>query len=155
MLKRSPLDDDFDDGPVGTILVFNHDADAAELVGRLVEHAGFGALRFGDAAGLIGQLAEGGVAAVIIDALGTGISAAFELLDAIRADRAGSDTAVIILAATDTNRLYAYQSGVDAFVVRPFHADELIEEVRTTIGRSVDERERHRREQLEAGGATG
>ena len=155
MLKRSPLDDDFDDGPVGTILVFNHDADAAELVGRLVEHAGFGALRFGDPAGLVGQLAEGGVAAVIIDALGTGISAAFELLDAIRNDQAGRDTAVIILAATATNRLYAYQSGVDAFVVRPFHADELIDAVRTTVGRSVDERERHRREQLEAGGATG
>jgi DNA-binding response OmpR family regulator len=155
VLKRSPLDNDFDDGPVGTILVFNHDADAAELVGRLIEHAGFGALRFGDPAGLVGQLAEGGVTAVVIDALGTGISAAFELLDAIRADQAGRETPVIILAATDTNRLYAYQSGVDAFVVRPFHADELIEAVRTTIARSVDERERFRREQLDAGGATG
>jgi DNA-binding response OmpR family regulator len=158
LLKRSRLDDDLDDetgaAPGDTILVLNPDADAGELVARLVELAGFPALRFLDQASLIDQLAEGGVTAIIIDSLGTGISAAFEALEAVRAGPPASrDTAVMILATTDTNRLYAYQSGVDAYLVRPFHADDLIGTVRTTLARSTAEREGHRRDQL-LGGAS-
>jgi DNA-binding response OmpR family regulator len=159
LLKRSRLDDSFDDGPDGapgdTILVFNHDADAGELVARLVEFAGHRALRFTNPAALVGQLGEGGVRAVVIDALGTGVSAAFEVLDTIRNGQpVMRDTPVMILAATDTNRLYAYQSGVDAYLVRPFHGDDLIEVVASVLARSSEERERYRRDQLTAGGVT-
>jgi DNA-binding response OmpR family regulator len=158
LLKRSPVDNGIDDepdgAPGGTILVLNHEADAGELVARLVEFAGHPALRFTDQASLIGQLAEGGVRAVIIDALGTGVSAAFDVLEAIRAGHpAVRDTPVMILAASDTNRLYAFQSGVDAYLVRPFHADELIGAVGSMLARSPGERERYRQDQLGAGGA--
>ena len=158
VIKRSPLDDDLDDatdGGPGPVLVLNPDADAGELVARLVELAGFAALRFTEREGLLEQLSEGGVTAVVVDSLGTGISPAFELLDAIRSgDARTADTPVVILAATDTNRLYAFQSGVDAYLVRPFHADELMETMRSTINRSPDERERVRQAQLTNGAAT-
>jgi DNA-binding response OmpR family regulator len=159
LLKRSRLDDDLEDetggGAGDTVLVLNPDADAGELVARLVELAGYPALRFLDQASLIDQLAEGGVTAIVIDSLGTGISSAFEALEAIRAGSPASrDTAVIILATTDTNRLYAYQSGVDAFLVRPFHADDLVGTVRIVLARSPAERESHRQDQLLGGAST-
>jgi DNA-binding response OmpR family regulator len=160
LLKRSRIDDDIetdDDagGHGGTVLVLNEDADGCELVARLVELAGFPTVRFYDHSSVADQLTEGGVAAVIIDALGTGIASAFQVLDDIRsAEERIKDTIVIILAATDTNRLYAYQSGVDAYVVRPFHADDLGEVVRATIGRSLEDRVRYRNMQLMGGAAT-
>ena len=61
--------------------------------------------------------------------------------------------AVVILAATDTNRLFAYQSGADGFAVRPIHADELLDTVRSVLARDPDERVEYRRAQL-MGGAT-
>jgi two-component system response regulator CpxR len=159
VLKRSRIDNDIEDegpaDPARAVLVLNEDADACELVARLVELAGYPAVRAFDPASLVDQLREGGVAGVVIDSLGTGISAAFEVLDAIRAAEAKvKDTTVIILAATDTNRLYAYQSGVDGYIVRPFHADDLVDLVRNTLGRSLADRVQFRNMQLMGGAAT-
>ena len=55
--------------------------------------------------------------------------------------------------ATDTNRLFAYQSGADGFAVRPIHGSELIDIVRGVLAREPDERVEYRRAQL-MGGAT-
>src|SRR5690606_23819986 len=63
VIKRSPLDDDpqdASDGGPGPVLVLNPDADAGELVARLVESAGFAALRFTERESLLEQLSEGG-----------------------------------------------------------------------------------------------
>jgi DNA-binding response OmpR family regulator len=158
LLKRSRIDDTDDTqagSPASAVLVLNKDPDACELVARLVEFAGFPTVRFFDPDSVVDQLTEGGVTAVVVDSLGTGSSAAFEVLTAIRAAHASvSDTVVIILAATDTNRLYAYQSGVDGYVVRPFHADDLVELVRATLGRSLEDRVQYRNMQLMGGAAT-
>jgi DNA-binding response OmpR family regulator len=158
LLKRSKTDDEIDHetaGPGGgVVLVVNEDQDACELVARLVEWAGFRAQRSHDVVGVVGQLAEQRHAALIVDSLGTGIATAFKVLDDVRADGPEvQETPVIILAATDTNRLFAYQSGVDGYVVRPFHADELVEAVRAAVGRSSAERVSFRQAQL-LGGAT-
>jgi DNA-binding response OmpR family regulator len=158
VLKRSPIDDGSEGEPStdagGAVLVLNEDTDACELVARLCEHAGFDVVRFFDPASVVDQLAEGGIAGVVIDALGTGISTAFSVLDQIRSAEAKiRDTAVIILASTDTNRLFAYQSGVDGYLVRPFHSDELVEAVRATLARPLSDRVHYRNVQL-MGGAT-
>jgi DNA-binding response OmpR family regulator len=158
VLKRSRIDEDIEEPPPPeprAVLVLNEDADACELVARLVELAGFPAVRAFDPSAVVDQLREGGVVGVVIDSLGTGISAAFEVLGAIRAAEAKvKDTVVIILAASDTNRLYAYQSAVDGYLVRPFHADDLVEVVRNTLGRSPTDREQYRNVQLMGGAAT-
>jgi DNA-binding response OmpR family regulator len=157
LLKRSKTDDELDHegtGADGVVLVVNEDQDACELVARLVEWAGFRADRSHDVVAVVGQLAEERPAALIVDSLGTGIATAFKVLDDVRADGPEvKETPVIILAATDTNRLFAYQSGVDGYVVRPFHADELVEAVRAAVGRSPSERVSFRQAQL-LGGAT-
>jgi DNA-binding response OmpR family regulator len=159
LLKRSRIDDDIDDGTAdsteGAVLVVNQDPDACELVARLVELAGFPAVRFFDHGSVVDQLTEGGVAGVVVDALVAGDTDAFAVLDAIRAAEASvRDTVVVILGTTDANRLYAYQSGVDGFLVRPFHAGELVEAVRTTLGRSLEDRVSYRNMQLMGGAAT-
>jgi DNA-binding response OmpR family regulator len=158
LLKRSKSDDAIDqeaaDATAGSVLVLNEDRDACELVARLVESAGWPALRAFDLDGVMTGLTQGEVAGVVIDSLGTGISAAFRVLEEIRGSAPGvAGTAVIILAATETNRLFAFQSEADGFVVRPFHSDELLETVRAVLVRSPDERLRYRKAQL-LGGAT-
>lgn len=152
MLKRSKTDDEIELAAAGTgaVLVVNDDRDACELIARLLEAAGYSATRENDPDALAG----GPFQAIIIDSLSLGVTAAFKLLDEIRGG--GPDmrhVAVVILAATDTNRLFAYQSGADGFAVRPIHASELLDTVRTVLSRDPDERVEYRRAQL-MGGAT-
>jgi DNA-binding response OmpR family regulator len=159
LLKRSKTDDEIDheaagSGDGGVVLVVNEDQDACELVARLVEWAGYRAVRSHDVVGVVDRLADEPPVALIVDSLGTGIATAFKVLDDVRADGPDvKETPVIILAATDTNRLFAYQSGVDGYVVRPFHADELVEALRAAVDRSPSERFAFRQAQL-LGGAT-
>jgi DNA-binding response OmpR family regulator len=84
-----------------------------------------------------------------------GITTAFEILNDIRSSGPDiRDTPVVILAATATNRLFAYQSGADGFVVRPVHADELLDVIQVVLNRSPDERADFRRTQLLGGANT-
>ncbi len=157
MLKRSKTDEEIDlDGSRtgGTVLVVNDDPDACELVARLVESAGWAADRHHDVHSVVDELEQTNHSAVIIDSLTIGITDAFKALDDIRSGSADiRNVAIVIIASTDTNRLFAYQSGVDGFVVRPVHADELLDVLRMVFSRTNDERVEYRRAQL-MGGAT-
>ena len=156
MLKRSKTDDEIDAAAAGTgtVLVVNDDRDACELIARLLESAGFSARRLHDLDSSSRALSEGPYQAIVIDSLSCGVTAAFKLLDEIRGGAPDvRHVAVVILAATDTNRLFAYQSGADGFAVRPIHASELIDVVRSVLARDPDERVEYRRAQL-MGGAT-
>jgi len=158
LLKRSKTDDEIDlesgAGSKGTVLVLNEDRDACELIARLVESIGLTAERSFDLTGVAAVIDDGGYSAVVVDSLGAGIAAAFKVLDDVRnAGAALRNTPVIILAATDTNRLFAFQSGVDGYVVRPVHADEFLDTLRLVLARSLEERIEYRRAQL-MGGAT-
>ncbi|MDZ7734374.1 MAG: hypothetical protein U5R31_16025 [Acidimicrobiia bacterium] len=77
-------------------------------------------------------------------------SQSLKLLEAVRAsdDPDVAGVRVIICTNVDTNRLFSWQSGVDGFLVRPFHADELLETVREALARSDGERTAHREEQV-------
>ncbi|MCU0267877.1 MAG: response regulator [Acidimicrobiales bacterium] len=136
----------------GTVLVVNDDRDAGELLVRLLERAGWATGRAGGLDGALGELDGGRFDAVVVDFLGAGIATSFRLLDAIRSG-ADAQLPVLILATTDTNRLFAFQSGADAFLTRPFHADELLEALGSATARTADERLEYRRAQL-LGGAS-
>ncbi len=158
MLKRSKTDDEIDLAEVGNrsgaVLVLNDDRDACELIARLIESAGWPAERTYVVDEVVPQLASGPYLAVVVDSMSIGITAAFRVLDEIRKSTPDvRNIAVVILAATDTNRLFAFQSGVDGYVVRPVHADELLDVVRLVLTRTNDERVEFRRAQL-MGGAT-
>jgi DNA-binding response OmpR family regulator len=51
--------------------------------------------------------------------------------------------------------MFSWQAGIDAFIVRPFHASELLGQVAEVLSRSDDERARHRRRELDAASAEG
>ena len=157
MLKRSKTDEDIDldaSSAGGRVLVVNDDPDACELVARLVESAGWPADRHHDVHSVMEQVDSGAYLAVVVDSLTLGITDAFKALDDIRNGAPKvRNIGVIIIASTDTNRLFAFQSGVDGFVVRPVHADELLDVLRLVLGRTIDERVEFRRAQL-MGGAT-
>lgn len=156
MLKRSKTDDEIElaAAGTGTVLVVNDDPDACELIARLLEVAGFTATRATNLDAVADALDDGPFQAIIIDSMSLGVTSAFKLLDQIRSDGPERrDIAVVILAATDTNRLFAFQSGADGFGVRPIHATELLDTIRTVLARDPDERVEFRRAQL-MGGAT-
>ena len=44
-----------------------------------------------------------------------------------------------------TNRLFAWESGVDGFLATPFHIDELLAQIREIVERPEGERRQHRR----------
>lgn len=87
--------------------------------------------------------------AVLID-LVAGTTEALKVLDKIRGqtDEQLARTPAIISAWKEENRLFSWQSGVDGFVVRPYHVDELLDLVEGAIARSEDERQRFRSEQM-------
>lgn len=153
MLKRSKIDDS---GPGGgsTVAVVNDDRDAAELIARLVESTGRRAARLLDLADVEAEVATSDdYGSLVIDSLHCGIEAAMVLLEQLRgsSEPGVRSLPVVILAASDANRLYAFQTGADGFLVRPFHAEDLIAELDTVLGRSADEREQFRQQQLLAG----
>lgn len=156
MLKRSKTDDEIDlelSSTGGRVLTVNDDHDACELIARLVESAGWPADRVYAIDDVVGALTADHTA-VVIDSLTLGVNEAFRALDDIRSGPADvRNVAVIIIATTDTNRLFAFQSGVDGFVVRPVHGEEVLDLLRLVLARSTDERAEYRRSQL-MGGAT-
>lgn len=136
-------------------LVVNDDADAGELIARLCESIGLDTTRSTDADAAIALVGTEAFDVVVLDLLLAGVTTALRVLDEIRDLTVGSAGAgVVIIAATDTNRLFAFQSGADGFIVRPFHAEELLEAVGDVLARTPDERLEHRREQLLGGAAS-
>jgi DNA-binding response OmpR family regulator len=132
------------------VLVVDDNADACELVARIVESAGWTATRCYALDDALDKLDKGDPAfkAVIADFQSGGTGASLELLDAVRRSKDFAEVPVLLLTRNETNRIYAWESGADAFLVRPFHNDDLINEIYAVLTRSDDEREAWREEQL-------
>jgi DNA-binding response OmpR family regulator len=132
------------------VLVVNDDADACELLVRVLNGAGFrasGAHSQNEAIGVIGQMLP---RCVVLDMSAGGIGSSLKLLDTIRShhDSRVSSSRAVLVAASTKNRSFSFQSGADAYLIRPFHANDLIHHVRDVVGRPDEERARHRRDQL-------
>jgi DNA-binding response OmpR family regulator len=144
--RRSKNDDS---GPT-RVLVVNDDPDACELIARIVESAGWTATRVYSQDDAVTSLpaADPPFKAVLVDFAEGGTTASLKLLDTVRRMPGFEDLAVLVLTRNDANRLFAWQSGVDGFLVRPFHSDDLINEVYAVLTRTPDEREAFRSAQL-------
>lgn len=133
-----------------TVLVVNDEPDAREVLVRLLRPQGFrtvGAESPDAAMSAIGtQLPR----CVVVDMTGGGIGSSLRILDQIRShdDRRISSARVVLCASSPRNRTFSFQSGADAFVVRPFHLDEVAASIRDVLARPQEERARHRRDQL-------
>jgi DNA-binding response OmpR family regulator len=130
------------------ILVVNDDEDAGELVARILTHAGYAVARVTSNDAAIAQAADEPPTCVVLD-LASGVGGSLKLLETLRthANPEVAAAGAVMVARQASNRLFSWQSGVDAFLVRPFHADELVREVAAVLARSPEERTRHRQEQ--------
>ena len=133
-----------------TVLVVNDDPAACEMLVRMVGAKGFrtvGATSIDAAtARVVGELPR----CVILDLSAGGIGSNLKVLDAIRNhdDRRVNETRVVLCAMSPRNRSFSFQSGADSFLVRPFHLDELTEQLHDVLSRPHEERPRHRRDEL-------
>jgi DNA-binding response OmpR family regulator len=147
---------DFAPGPT-QILVVNDDEAACELLCRLLANAGHRVQRAHNGDQAMGQLSVGKVDCVVLDLASGGIGQNLKLLDAIRTAMANSVSRVrvVLVAQQTSNRMFSWQAGIDAFVVRPFHANELLGQIAEVLSRPETERARHRRRELDAATAEG
>lgn len=133
-----------------TVLVVNDDRDACEMVVRFLGHAGFratGAHSDLEAmAAIYGKLPR----AIVLDMTAGGVGSSLKILDQVRSadDRRVSTARVVLCASSPKNRSFSFQSGADAFLVRPFHLQDLIDHIGDVLRRPQEERARHRRDEL-------
>lgn len=161
MLRRASKADHskhglFDHGPA-QVLVVNDDEAACELLCRLLAGAGHRVERAHTAEEASGQLSLGQIDCVILDLATGGIGANLKLLDMIRSSmsHAVAGVRVVLVAQQTSNRMFSWEAGIDAFLVRPFHASELLDQVSDVLSRPDHERARHRRRELDAASAEG
>lgn len=84
--------------PTATVLVVDDDPNAVEHVGARLEEAGLRTVRVTSGAEAIARVAEGGIAAMVLDLMMPDVSG-YDVLRAVRLDPATADLPVIVLTA--------------------------------------------------------
>jgi DNA-binding response OmpR family regulator len=132
------------------VLVVNDEHDACELLVRFLTHAGFRATGAHNDYGAISLIHSELPRCVVLDMTTGGVGSSLRILDQIRnhPDRRISSARVVLCASSPQNRSFSFQSGADAFVVRPFHLADLVDQINDVLERPHDERARHRRDEL-------
>ena len=98
----------------------------------------------------LAALVESPVDAVISSYSTTGTGASLRLLDMIRTHSDNSVNGVPFLLISDhpRKRIFCYQAGADAILMRPFDSQDLLDSVTEMISRSREERIDFRRRQV-------
>ncbi len=131
------------------MLVVQDDRDALELLRRLLTTGGYEALTAESAEEALHVAVAEHPEVAVLDLGGTGAN--LKLLDTLRHsdDAAVAGVRVVLLSRHGDNRLFSWQSGIDAFLPRPFHAADLLAELAAVLARTDADRPRHRRAELE------
>jgi DNA-binding response OmpR family regulator len=138
------------------VLVVN-DEDGIELLCRLLSRAGYDVDRATTPDETLELISDFHPHCVVLDLSVGGVGQNLTLLDTIRGhvDEMVATTRVVLVAPQSSNSLFSWQAGIDAFLPRPFHADELLHEVAESLARPNDERAPHRRRELDAAKSRG
>ena len=133
------------------VLVVN-DEDGLELLCRLLTRAGYEVDRAATPDETLERISDFRPHCVVLDLAAGGVGQNLTLLDTIRGhvDDMAATARVVLIAPQSSNSLFSWQAGIDAFLPRPFHADELLHEVAEALARPNDERAPHRRRELDA-----
>ena len=134
------------------ILVVNDEEGSCELLCRILANAGHPVERAANPdqeISIIDVLRPG---CVVLDLSSGGIARNLQVLDAIRSqlDQVVASTRVVLVAHQTSNRMFSWQAGTDAFLVRPFHANELVKAVADVMARPDNERATFRRREAAA-----
>ncbi len=134
------------------MLTVADDPDGAEIMVRVLARAGHEVSLAPAQQATLGSLTRRPVHCVILNLTVAGSGGNLKVLDAIRTnpDDRVSTARVVLCAAGGTNRLFAWESGVDGFIASPFHIDEMLALVREVIERPESERRTHRRVERDA-----
>ena len=140
------------DGP-GRVLVVHDDHEGCELLVRILGVAGHQVARAHDFEEMSDLLVDGEAPdAVLLDVNTGGIGGNLKLLDAVR-NHGNADVAaarVVLVASNASSAMFSWQAGIDEFLPRPFHADDLITAVAEALARPEADRRHHRRRMLDA-----
>ena len=151
--KKVVVDDGSIHGP-GRVLVVHDEPEGCELLVRILGVAGHQVARAHDFMEMSDHLQEQAPDCVVLDINTGGIGGNLKLLDAIRnhrdADVAGAR--VVLVATNASSAMFSWQAGIDEFLPRPFHADDLITAVSEALARPDADRRHHRRRMLDETG---
>ncbi len=131
------------------VVVAGDDPDALELLGRILAATGEPVQLIADKASAIAAVTTQPRRAFVVTFSG-GHSGNLSLVDTIRrhTDAAVRSTPIVMLADDEKNLTYAWQSGIDAHLVRPVPADVLLATVNRAMAATEPERTDHRRTEL-------
>jgi DNA-binding response OmpR family regulator len=148
VLKRSKADKadkrhEWEPHGEGILLVCD-DPDAGELLSRLMTADGHDVHRVETAEGAVRHLLATPRHAAVLSL--SGPTANRQLLEKIRdhPNTEVSEVAVVLLADDVAAGPEAWTKGADGFLARPFHADQLTEELQGALDRPLSERAAHR-----------
>ena len=136
----------------GKVLVVNDDEGSCELLCRLLVRAGHSVERAANPDQALSIVDVLRPSCVVLDLSAGGVGRNLQLLDTIRSqlDATVASTRVVLIAHQTSNRMFSWQSGTDAFLVRPFHADEFTRAVAEVLARPESERAPFRRREVAA-----
>ncbi len=135
----------------GAVLVVADNADAAQLLARLVTGGGFRAqvAQSPESALVDIEDAEPPFAAVLLDLeLRHGTSSLRALADIRRLPGTPGHVPVVVCSWDDDTRAQAWMTGVDGYLVRPFAGADLQAVIAEAVARPEHQREDHRKRQL-------
>jgi DNA-binding response OmpR family regulator len=148
--KRDVVWDGTERRSPATVLVVNDDPSACELIARMIATAHYRTVTATNENEATATMASELPRCVVLDLSSGGVGSSLKVLDHIRShdDDRINTARVVLCAPTAKNRAFSFQSGADAFLVRPFHIDELTAQIDDVLGRPQEERARHRRDEL-------
>ena len=148
--KRDAIWDGTERRDAAAVLVVNDDTRACELLVRMVATAGYRTLGATTDSEARARIAEELPRCVVLDMTSGGAGSSLKVLDQIRSsdDTRVSSARVVLCATSPKIRSFSFESGADAFVLRPFHLDELLAQIADVLQRPQEERARHRRDEL-------
>ena len=152
VLKRlNKTDKTIDAGPSRVLVVDDH-PEAAKLLGKLLRRSGYEVAEVADDQVVLLTLTNEAtpIIAVVASFSYAGTGAALKLLDGIRhaPEPRVNQCRVIVVADSSSQLMFAWQSGADAIIERPYSSAQLVSELDAAIERTNEERTAHRAEHI-------
>lgn len=134
-----------------TVLIVDDNPDIRSLLVLAMEKAGLKPVVAQSATAAFALLADGELPAVILLDVQMPDVDGWSTLTAIRSNPRTSDVAVVLCTVKGgpEDAQHGWRLGCDGYVSKPFHVDQLVDEIRAVISRTTDERERVRQAALD------